>query len=122
MKTVFVDKVKICVSIPSKDGFLIQSEAMLQHPKQGLFPKTGKSSASASQVRMVSKDRRECTMRYDWALRHTSYICLKTFRSIFAVTLSLVRSNSWDAQLAIPNDPRYARLETNMEIGQAKEG
>ncbi|GFW22502.1 hypothetical protein TNCV_2170361 [Trichonephila clavipes] len=24
-----------------------------------------------------------------------------------------VRSNSWDAQLAVPNDPRYARLETN---------
>ncbi|GFY27375.1 hypothetical protein TNCV_2069951 [Trichonephila clavipes] len=32
-----------------------------------------------------------------------------------------VRSNSWDAQLAIPNDPRYAQLETNLGIGQFKE-
>ncbi|GFX03682.1 g_PROTEIN_RECEP_F2_3 domain-containing protein [Trichonephila clavipes] len=31
-----------------------------------------------------------------------------------------IRSNSWDAQLAGPNDPRYARLETNLCIGQAK--
>ncbi|GFW19491.1 hypothetical protein TNCV_1603851 [Trichonephila clavipes] len=46
----------------------------------------------------------------------------ETFRSIFVVTLCLVRSNSWDAQLAIPNDLRYARLETNLGIGQAKEG
>ncbi|GFU35718.1 hypothetical protein TNCV_1203921 [Trichonephila clavipes] len=45
-----------------------------------------------------------------------------TFRSIFAITLPLVRSNSWDAQLAVPNDLRYARLETNLGIGQAKEG
>ncbi|GFY04872.1 hypothetical protein TNCV_2175281, partial [Trichonephila clavipes] len=29
-------------------------------------------------------------------------------------------SNSWDAQLAVPNYPRYARLETNMGIRQAK--
>ncbi|GFW26797.1 uncharacterized protein TNCV_3623331 [Trichonephila clavipes] len=40
---------------------------------------------------------------------------------MLAVTLPLVRSNSWDAQLAIPNYPRYARLETNLGIGQAKE-
>ncbi|GFX20734.1 hypothetical protein TNCV_77911 [Trichonephila clavipes] len=33
-----------------------------------------------------------------------------------------VRSNSWNAQLAIPNDPRYARLDTNLGIGQTKEG
>ncbi|GFW25387.1 hypothetical protein TNCV_3721151 [Trichonephila clavipes] len=33
-----------------------------------------------------------------------------------------VRSNTWDAQLAIPNEPRYARLETNLGIGQAKKG
>ncbi|GFV23447.1 retrovirus-related Pol polyprotein from transposon 297 [Trichonephila clavipes] len=33
-----------------------------------------------------------------------------------------VHSNSWDAQLAVPNDPRYARLETKLGIGQAKEG
>ncbi|GFT23361.1 hypothetical protein TNCV_2016451 [Trichonephila clavipes] len=46
---------------------------------------------------------------------------LLTIRSIFAVTLPLVRSNSWDAQLAVPNDPRYARLETNLGIRQAKE-
>ncbi|GFW98182.1 uncharacterized protein TNCV_2492351 [Trichonephila clavipes] len=32
-----------------------------------------------------------------------------------------IRSNSWDAQLAVPNDPRYARLETNLRKGQAKE-
>ncbi|GFW33694.1 hypothetical protein TNCV_2212261 [Trichonephila clavipes] len=32
------------------------------------------------------------------------------------------RSNSWNAQLAIPNDPRYARLETNLGIWKAKEG
>ncbi|GFX36616.1 hypothetical protein TNCV_3537401 [Trichonephila clavipes] len=31
------------------------------------------------------------------------------------------RSNSWDGQLAVPNDPRYARLETSLEIGQSKE-
>ncbi|GFX13535.1 transposable element Tcb2 transposase [Trichonephila clavipes] len=34
-----------------------------------------------------------------------------TFRSIFAVTLPLVRSNSWDAQLTIPNDTKCAQLE-----------
>ncbi|GFX75814.1 hypothetical protein TNCV_2237861 [Trichonephila clavipes] len=52
-------------------------------------------------------------MRYDQALMHTSSVsCLETFRSIIAVTLPLVRSNSWGSQLAIPNDPRYARLET----------
>ncbi|GFU34977.1 uncharacterized protein TNCV_2992611 [Trichonephila clavipes] len=44
------------------------------------------------------------------------------FRSIFAVTLPLIRSNWWNAQLAIQNDPRYARLESNLGIGQAKEG
>ncbi|GFT03418.1 hypothetical protein TNCV_2985801 [Trichonephila clavipes] len=27
---------------------------------------------------------------------------------------ALVHSNSWDAQLAIPNYPRYALLETNL--------
>ncbi|GFY04035.1 SCY1-like protein 2 [Trichonephila clavipes] len=65
----------------------------------------------------------ECTMRYDRASRHTSSVwCLETFRSIFAVTLLLVHSNLWDAQFAIPNDPRYARLETNLGIEQAKEG
>ncbi|GFU23305.1 hypothetical protein TNCV_2559911 [Trichonephila clavipes] len=30
-------------------------------------------------------------------------------------------SNSWDAQLAVPNDPRCARLETNLETKQANE-
>ncbi|GFS71278.1 DUF4371 domain-containing protein [Trichonephila clavipes] len=43
----------------------------------------------------------------------------KTFRSIFTVTLPLVRSNSWSPQLTVPNDPRYAPLETNLGIGQA---
>ncbi|GFY22318.1 hypothetical protein TNCV_3299581 [Trichonephila clavipes] len=37
------------------------------------------------------------------------------------VTLG-VRSNSWDDQHAVPNDPRYARLEANLGISQAKEG
>ncbi|GFU88871.1 hypothetical protein TNCV_4445461 [Trichonephila clavipes] len=37
---------------------------------------------------------------------------------VVLVTLPLVRSNSWDAQLVIPNDPGYARLETNQGIGQ----
>ncbi|GFU63578.1 uncharacterized protein TNCV_4256191 [Trichonephila clavipes] len=44
---------------------------------------------------------RECTIRYDQVLRHTSSVsCLETFRSIFAVTLPLVRSNSWGAHLS----------------------
>ncbi|GFS78235.1 glutamate receptor-interacting protein 1 [Trichonephila clavipes] len=47
---------------------------------------------------------------------------LQTFRSIFAVTMPLVRSNSWDAKLVVPNDLKYARLKTNLGIGQAKEG
>ncbi|GFW04900.1 hypothetical protein TNCV_4881351 [Trichonephila clavipes] len=65
----------------------------------------------------------ECTMRYDRALRHTSSVgCLETFLSIFAVPLPLVRSNSWDAPLAIQNDLRYARLETTLRIMKAKEG
>ncbi|GFW23944.1 hypothetical protein TNCV_4949901 [Trichonephila clavipes] len=69
---------------------------------------------------VVLKFKRKCTMRYDRALRHTSSVgCL---HSIFAVTLPLVRSNSWDAQLTVPNDPRYARLETHLRIKLAKEG
>ncbi|GFU56272.1 DDE_3 domain-containing protein [Trichonephila clavipes] len=31
---------------------------------------------------------------------------LETFRSILAATLHLNSSNSWEAQLAVPNDPR----------------
>ncbi|GFT50980.1 hypothetical protein TNCV_1174091 [Trichonephila clavipes] len=47
-------------------------------------------------------------MRYDRALRNTSSVrCLAIFRSIFGVTLHLVHSNSWDAQFAVPNNPRY---------------
>ncbi|GFU26390.1 uncharacterized protein TNCV_2507081 [Trichonephila clavipes] len=49
-------------------------------------------------------------------------ICLETFHSIFAVTSPLVPSNSCDVHLTVPNDPRYTRLETNLRIGQAKEG
>ncbi|GFX14613.1 hypothetical protein TNCV_4016111 [Trichonephila clavipes] len=60
-------------------------------------------------------------MRYHRALKHTSFVCLETFRSIFAVTLPLVRSNSWDAQLAVPNDPRYARLEKGSNSGNSAE-
>ncbi|GFU18441.1 hypothetical protein TNCV_1981161 [Trichonephila clavipes] len=37
-------------------------------------------------------------------------------------TAKRVRSNWWDAQFTVPNYPRYARLETNLGIGQAKEG
>ncbi|GFX62761.1 integrase catalytic domain-containing protein [Trichonephila clavipes] len=40
----------------------------------------------------------------------------KTFRSIFAVTLPLGRSNSWDVHLAVLNYPRYAQLETNVNF------
>ncbi|GFS94619.1 hypothetical protein TNCV_3649691 [Trichonephila clavipes] len=62
-----------------------------------------------SGIRRMRNENRECTMRYDRSLRHTSSVrCLKTFRSIFAVTLPLVRSNSWDAQLVVPNNTRYA--------------
>ncbi|GFU80746.1 hypothetical protein TNCV_514731 [Trichonephila clavipes] len=51
----------------------------------------------------------ECTMRYDRALRHTSSEwCLETLRFRFVVTLPPVCSNSWDAQLTVTNDPRYA--------------
>ncbi|GFV52280.1 transposable element Tcb1 transposase [Trichonephila clavipes] len=53
--------------------------------------------------------------------------CLNTGIPVFTpVVLILekkektVHSYSWDAQLAVPNDPRYARLETNLRIGQAK--
>ncbi|GFT82379.1 transposable element Tc3 transposase [Trichonephila clavipes] len=62
-------------------------------------------------------------MRYDKAWNHTSSAgCIETFHSIFAVVLPLVRSNSWDAQLDIPNDPRYARLLKTLGIEQLKEG
>ncbi|GFW26205.1 uncharacterized protein TNCV_3397011 [Trichonephila clavipes] len=62
-------------------------------------------------------------MGYDRALRHTIFACcLETFRFTFAVTLPLVRSNSWDAQLAVPNEPSYARLVTKLGIWQVKEG
>ncbi|GFY13508.1 hypothetical protein TNCV_4958781 [Trichonephila clavipes] len=65
----------------------------------------------------------ECTKRCDWATKHTSSVrCLETFRSIFALILPLVHSNSWGAQLSVLNDPRYARLEANLGNGQAKEG
>ncbi|GFW21426.1 hypothetical protein TNCV_1532501 [Trichonephila clavipes] len=49
-----------------------------------------------------------------------SSVCLETFHSIFAVTLPLVRSSSWDTQLAVPNDPRYSRLVTNLGIEKAR--
>ncbi|GFY07070.1 hypothetical protein TNCV_4203411 [Trichonephila clavipes] len=39
-----------------------------------------------------------------------------------ATSWTFIRSNTWDAQLTVPNDPRYVRLETNLMIGQAKEG
>ncbi|GFY29645.1 uncharacterized protein TNCV_1812251 [Trichonephila clavipes] len=62
-------------------------------------------------------------MRCNRALTHTSSVgCLETFRSIFAVTLPLVHANSRDAQVTVPNDHRYARLGTNLGIGQAKKG
>ncbi|GFU41695.1 hypothetical protein TNCV_1076071 [Trichonephila clavipes] len=34
----------------------------------------------------------------------------------------IIGSNSRDAQLTVPNDPRYSRLETNLRIGKANEG
>ncbi|GFX04776.1 hypothetical protein TNCV_2247591 [Trichonephila clavipes] len=34
----------------------------------------------------------------------------------------VIRLNSWDAQLAVSNDPKYARLKTNLGIEQAKKG
>ncbi|GFT69538.1 hypothetical protein TNCV_1297931 [Trichonephila clavipes] len=34
------------------------------------------------------------------------------------MTFYIVRSNSWDVQLAAPNDSRYARLEKNLGIWQ----
>ncbi|GFV02958.1 hypothetical protein TNCV_2744211 [Trichonephila clavipes] len=34
----------------------------------------------------------------------------------------LLGSNPWDDQLAVTNNPKYARLETNTVIGQPKEG
>ncbi|GFV80006.1 uncharacterized protein TNCV_1182941 [Trichonephila clavipes] len=40
-------------------------------------------------------------MRCDRALSHTSSVCLETFRSQFAVTLPLVHSKSWDAQMIL---------------------
>ncbi|GFV26801.1 hypothetical protein TNCV_5000851 [Trichonephila clavipes] len=74
-------------------------------------------------IEAKKSEERECMMRYNRALRNASSICcLETFRSVFAVTLPLVRSNSRDAQLAVPIDPRYARLETNLGISQDKEG
>ncbi|GFW42751.1 hypothetical protein TNCV_473411 [Trichonephila clavipes] len=45
----------------------------------------------------------------------------ETFRSAIAVTVPPVHSNLWDAQLSVPTDPRYARLETNLGIWKAKE-
>ncbi|GFU46157.1 hypothetical protein TNCV_2155031 [Trichonephila clavipes] len=41
---------------------------------------------------------------------------------VLQLLLSLVRSNSWDTHLVVPNDLRYARLKKNMGIRQAKEG
>ncbi|GFU23492.1 hypothetical protein TNCV_4963771 [Trichonephila clavipes] len=62
-------------------------------------------------------------MRYNRALRHTSSVrCLETFHSIFGVILPLVCSNSCDAQLAVPNDSRYAQLETNWGSGRTRKG
>ncbi|GFU89254.1 uncharacterized protein TNCV_2549751 [Trichonephila clavipes] len=54
------------------------------------------------------------------------FVCLKTLKSgaLDAVIQFndeyKVRSNLWDAQLTIANDPRYARLETNLGIDHAK--
>ncbi|GFT44557.1 uncharacterized protein TNCV_2808081 [Trichonephila clavipes] len=45
---------------------------------------------------------------------------MKDFRTRESCT-TYCRSNSRDTQLAVPNDPRYARNETNLGIGQAKE-
>ncbi|GFX54841.1 uncharacterized protein TNCV_3317581 [Trichonephila clavipes] len=56
----------------------------------------------------------ECLLQYDRALRHASSVSnIETFRFIFALTLPLVDSNSWDAPVAVSNDPRYALLVTH---------
>ncbi|GFU65415.1 hypothetical protein TNCV_292001 [Trichonephila clavipes] len=55
-------RIKLCghnknISFLIGDGVCRQGKVMRQHPKQGQFSKTEQSNASASQVRMVSKDR-----------------------------------------------------------------
>ncbi|GFW02052.1 hypothetical protein TNCV_4853921 [Trichonephila clavipes] len=44
--------------------------------------------------------------------------CEDKFNDFVKLAHSTVRSNSWDTQLAIPNDPRYARLDTNLGMVQ----
>ncbi|GFV39887.1 uncharacterized protein TNCV_1850241 [Trichonephila clavipes] len=52
------------------------------------------------------------------------FICrdTQTFSMNVILKETTVRSDSWDAHLAVPNYPRYVRLETNLGIRQAKEG
>ncbi|GFT30479.1 hypothetical protein TNCV_2377641 [Trichonephila clavipes] len=45
------------VTFLHEDGNCRQGKAIRQHPKQGRFPKTRSSYVSASEMRMVSKDR-----------------------------------------------------------------
>ncbi|GFW31459.1 hypothetical protein TNCV_1288061 [Trichonephila clavipes] len=83
---------------------LLQSTGLDEYPTDDVV-----SQYWEARRQMVKKPspRRKCTMRYDQALMHTSSVrCLETFRSMLAVTLPLVRSNSWGAQLAVPNDSR----------------
>ncbi|GFW29126.1 hypothetical protein TNCV_2838661 [Trichonephila clavipes] len=119
----------LCKSVPMTGEHLSDCSTELHVLSQnncGVLPPAGATSALYWTARHLMSERtlagRKCT-QYNRALRHTSSVgCLESFCSTFAVALPRVCSNSWDAQLAIPNDPRYARLETNLGIGQAKEG
>ncbi|GFV24297.1 hypothetical protein TNCV_422871 [Trichonephila clavipes] len=62
-----------------------------------------------------------CVVKYQSILAHGLE---PYYQNQFLLTtiLPLIRSNSWNAQLVVPNDPRNTRLETNLGIGQVKEG
>ncbi|GFW23170.1 uncharacterized protein TNCV_3802701 [Trichonephila clavipes] len=65
------------------------------------------SAVAEDRLNMLNLLRLEVLM-LAWCINLESGVRSQTFRSIFAVTLSLVTvclSNSWEAQLAVPNDP-----------------
>ncbi|GFW82692.1 hypothetical protein TNCV_3492641 [Trichonephila clavipes] len=96
----------------------IRKQLFERNPK---FALTGSATMPSSAQHIYTS--RECTMRYERALRHTrSILSFETSRSAVAVNAPPVRPNSLVVQLAVPNDSRYARLVTNLEIEQAKEG
>ncbi|GFV18713.1 hypothetical protein TNCV_4756001 [Trichonephila clavipes] len=62
-------------------------------------------------------------MRYDHALSHTiSVLSPETFRSLFALTMPLVRSYSWDSQLAVPNNPDILNWSQIWRSGRTRKG